>query len=257
MNEYEIEQTSKFKDTYTAKEVELNNKLYDECSKEVLDCFAIEELLKQGADPLGATAVFGWGLLEHIYGEIVLDSQDNNSVNLPKITELFLKYGMDIDNPKVPYDEDNSLNPMWQFALIKNDNSIYALEMLLDKGLSVDSVMEMWAHATFDLINVRCGDPNTDEFWKYECIWTMKTIMLCASYDYIINNDEDLRNFIGCSYNCYDLHKFRKWEDFYYKFDTSHCNRDAEFYKSVVQIFEKESNKEIWKIGICLGDGEF
>lgn len=257
MNEYEMECTRQYEGLYTPEEIELNNKLYAECMKEVLDCDAIEELLRQGADPLGATAVSGWGLLEHIYGNIVCDLYHSDCANLPRITKLFLKYGMDMDNPRVPYDGDNSLNPMWEFAFLVDENAIYTLKILLDKGLSADSAGEMWGHATFDLINIDCGDPNDDEFWNHECTVAMQMVMLCASYDHILNNDEDLRSFIGCSYNQYDLHKFRKWNDFYYQFDTSHCQRRPEFYKSVVSIFEKESKKEIWKVGICHNEGEF
>ena len=102
----------------------------------------------------------------------------------------------------------------------------------------------------FDLINLDSGDPNDDEFWNYECIWTMKLIMLCASYDHIIDNDEDLRDFIDFDKNNYDLHKFRKWNDFYYEFDTSYCERYPQFYKSVVRIYEVESKKEVWKLEV-------
>ncbi len=253
MNEYEIECTSKFEGTYTEEEVALNNKLYKECTKEVIDCAAIEELLRQGADPLGATAVSGWGLLDHVYEKLV----DSDDENFPVITELFLKHGMNIDHPRIPYDNDNSINPLWSFAFNINENTLLSLKMLLDNGLSANSVGDMWGHATFDLINIECGNPNTDEFWRNECIWTMRTIMFCASYDRILNNDEDMRDFIGYSYNDYDLHKFRQWEEFIYEFDTSHCDRHPEFYKSVVRIYEKETGKEVWKVGICLKEGEF
>lgn len=253
MNDHEIECISRFEGAYSQEEVKLNTFLYEECSKEKLDKNAIEELLKQGADPLGATAISGWGLLEHVYGEIVYDSQDSNSVNLPLITELFLKYGMDIDNPRVPYD-DNSLHPMWQFAFVMNENSVYALEKLLDNGLSADSVGEMWGHATFDMINVSCGDPCNDDFWNYECTWLMKFIMLCASYDHVLNNDEDLRRFIDRSNNNYDIHKFRKWNDFYYVFDTSNCEKTPELYRSIVKIYEAKSDQEVWRFGVCLND---
>ncbi len=250
MNEYEFEHTHCYEGAYTLEEVDLNNKLYEECVKEEIDLNVIEELLKKGADPLGATAVSGWGLLDHIYGDILCDTQDMLSKNLPEITELFLKYGMDISNPRVPYDGENSLNPMWEFAFVMNENSVYALEMLLDNGLSADDASEMWGHATFDLINIECGDPNDDEFWNYECTWVMKLIMLCASYDHIIDNDSDLRNFIDFDQNTYDLHKFRKWNDFCYEFDTSHCERHPELYKSIIRIYEKESKKEVWKISL-------
>ncbi len=257
VNEYEIECTGPYEGTYTPEEIELNNRLYEECTKETLDFDAIEKLLIQGADPLGGTAVSGWGLLDHIYGEILCDSQESNSVNLPRITELFLKHGMDIDHPRVPYDYDNSLHPMWQFAFVMNENSVYALKMLLDEGLSADAAGEMWGHATFDLINIGCGDPCNDKHRNYECVWLMKMLMLCASYDHVLEQDEDLRSFIDYDHNNYDLHKFRRWNDFYYRFDTSHCNGRPEFYKSVVRIYETASDKEIWKIGICLKDGEY
>ena len=91
INEAEREWTQKYEGTYTPEEIKLNKQLYEECSKDVIDFARVEDLLKQGADPLGGTEICGWGLLEHIYGEIVGDSQDTNSINLPRLTELFLK----------------------------------------------------------------------------------------------------------------------------------------------------------------------
>lgn len=99
MNEYEFECTHCYEGDYTLEEVDMNNKLYEECVKEEIDLNVIEELLKESADPLVATAVSAWGLLDHIYGDILCDTQDMLSKNLPEITELFLKYGMDISNP--------------------------------------------------------------------------------------------------------------------------------------------------------------
>lgn len=98
---------------------------------------------------------------------------------------------------------------------------------------------------------------NNDEFWNYECVWSMKMIMLCASYDHILNQDEDLQEFIGCAYNNYDIKKFREWNNYRYEFDTSKCDRSPKLYKSVVRIFEIASNKEIWRIGVGLKEGEF
>ncbi|MBR3750413.1 MAG: hypothetical protein IKK58_01455 [Clostridia bacterium] len=256
MNEYEIECTSRYEGTYTVEEIELNNQLYTECSKEVLDCETIEELLKKGADPLGATAVSGWGLLEHIYDELVCDSQDSRSVNLPKITELFLKYGMDVAKPKVPYDGDNSLHPMWSFSFIPNENAIIALKMLLDNRLDADSAGEFWGHSMFDQINVHRENPNDPEYTDW-FVWTFKMLMLIVSYDHILNKDEDLRRRVGASYNQYDTHKFREWDNYRYEFDTSRCERYPELYRSVVRIFEIVSNKEVWRIGVSLKEGEF
>lgn len=250
MTEYEFQCIAPFEGIYSSEEAALNSSLYSECMRETPDFAVIEDLLRHGADPLGATETSGWGLLEHVYGEISAESQLSNSIHLPQITELFLKYGMDVDHPKIPYDDDNSINPMWQFAFAMNENSVYALKMLLDHGLSADAAGEMWGHAFFDVINLSCGDPCHDEFWNYECTWLVKMTMLCASYEHVLNEDEDLRKLIDCDSNNYDLQKFREWNDFDYEFDTSECEKKPELYRSIVKIFEKTTGREIWRFRV-------
>lgn len=249
---FELINPNDYINAYTPEEIELNKKLYDECAKikEPIDFALVEELLKVGADPLGATKATGWGLLDHIYGDIVGGSQDNNSVDLPKITELFLKYGMDIDNPRIPYDDSNSINPTWEFGFAINENAIIALKMLLDKGLSADSFGLFWDHVIGDFFYIECGDPQNDEFWNHECVWSFKMMLLAASYDHILKNDEDLYKFLCCDYNMYDIHNFRDWDRFDYFFDTSHCEKGPDIYKSILHIYEKETGKEVWTIGV-------
>lgn len=255
INEYERDETQKYEGTYSAEEVELNKRLLAECSKENIDFDLVEELLKQGADPLGATEVYGWGLLEHVYEELVMNSYDDiGSINLPKITEVFLKNGMDIASPRIPYDGNNSIHPLRFFPA--DEYSIVAFKLLLDYGVDADSVAEFWDRCIFDQINVNYDDPNSEE-WHDWFVWLMKTIMLISSYDHIINNDEDLRNLIGYTYNSYDIHNFREWDNFYYEFDTSRCTRFPELLKSVVRIYDKNTNEEVWKIGFRLKEGEF
>ena len=249
-SDYERQETQKYEGAYTAEEIELNNRLFEECSKAEVDFEAVEELLKKGADPLGGTAVGGWGLLAHIYDDLISDSKENDSIYLPKLTELFLKYGMDVENPRVPYDDSNSLHPLWEYAFVTNENAIFALKMLLDHGLSADSFAEFWAQAMFDFINISCGDPQNDKFWNFNCTWTFKMLLLGASYVHILSEDEELRNFICCDYNSYDIHKFRDWNNFEYYFDTSHCDHHPELYKSIVHIYDKETHAEVWKIGV-------
>lgn len=251
INDAEREWTQKYEGTYTPEEIALNKKLQDACSKEPLDFVLIEELLGQGADPLGGTEICGWDLLEHIYGDtVVCESQDSNSVNLPRLTELFLKYGMDVGNPRIPYDGDFSLNPLWHFAHIANENAIYALKMLLDHGLSAADFAEFWGHSMTDYCIVDCGDPQNDPFWNYDCTWTIKMLLLGASYDHILEADEGLREFICCELNSYDVHNFRNWNDYEYFFDTSHCDKNPHIYGSVLHIYDKASGNEVWKMGI-------
>ena len=234
----------------------MNNKLYEDCQKEESDFALIEELLKQGADPMGPTDGHGWGLLDHIYGELVRSAEPDDALlqNIPRITELFLRYGMDISSPRIPYDDENSISPLFCFP--ENEIGIITLKLLLDAGLDASSVAEFWSTATFDQYNVCQFDPN-DEEWHDMFVWMMKMIMLVASYDHVLQDDEGLYETVGCSYNTYDIHNFRNWDNYYYVFDTSRCERYPELYKSVVKIYDVETDKEVWKIGFRLNEGEF
>lgn len=249
-NEYEREETQKYEGTYTPEEIALNKKLNEACSEDAIDFAYVEELLKQGADPLGGIALHGWDLLIHIYGDIVGDSYDSNSINLPRLTELFLKYGMDVDKPRIPYDGNNSQHPLWEFTFATNENSIIALKMLLDHGLSAEAFAEFWGHSMIDYFHCACGDPQNDEFWNEACTWTFKMLLLGASYDHILENDEGLREFICCHVNTYDIHGFRNWDDYKYYFDTAYCERYPELYGSIIHIYEKATGEEIWRIGV-------
>ncbi|MBQ6803569.1 MAG: hypothetical protein IJP04_02830, partial [Clostridia bacterium] len=77
INDYEREETQKYEGTYTAQEIELNKKLMEACTKDTIDFVLVEELLKQGADPLGGTALFGWDLITHIYGDLMVNPSDS------------------------------------------------------------------------------------------------------------------------------------------------------------------------------------
>ena len=245
---------------YSPEEHELNKRLYDECLKENIDFALVEELLKKGADPLGPTQGGNWGELEHVYGEIISETNFEGGDCLPQITELFLKYGMDVDHPRIPYDGGNSINPMWELGLGLNEDSIETLKLLLDHGISVDSFGEFWSTAMGDIIDVECGDHVNSAFWNRACVLSLQATMLAASYDYILNGYEHLRDFIGYSNNDYDLHKFRNWNDFTYEFDTSHCKRHyghPELCESIVTIYEAEINKAVWKFGVYLDESEF
>ena len=239
---------------YSVEEIELNKKLYDECTKQEIDFAAVEELLKRGADPLGPTRKGEYGEYEHVYDEILTVTMHERE-NIPRLTELFLKYGMDVDHPRVEYDGGDA-NPLWTLGLALDEYSIETLKLFLDHGISVDSFGAFWSTAMGDLVDVTCGDPVGDEFWNKACILSLKATMLAASYDYMLNEYEHLRNFIGYSFNDYDVHKFRNWNDFIYEFDTSHCKRRPELYQSVVTIYEAESKKAVWKFGVYLDESE-
>ena len=87
---------------YSHKEHTLNKRLYEECSKADINFTMVEALLKQGTDPLGPTQGGKLNELDHVYGEIVSETDPDDGKYLPRLTEIFLKYGMDIDHPCVP-----------------------------------------------------------------------------------------------------------------------------------------------------------
>lgn len=248
-DECEREETQKYEGTYSIEEIELNRRLLEECEKKKIDFSKVENLLKQGADPNGGTSVAGYDLLNHILGDIITYSEDTNSVNLPRLTKLFLKYGMDIDNPRVPYDGSNSVNPMWCLTFATNENSTIALKILLDHGLSADSFSEFWGHSMGDF-GIYCEDPENDEFYHEAIEWAFKMMLLGASYNHILEQDEELREFICHDYNTSDVHIFRNWNEFEYHFDTSHCDKKPELWGSIVHIYSKITDEEVWTIGV-------
>ena len=126
-----------------------------------------------------------------------------------------------------------------------------ALKMLLDHGLSVEGFSDFWNHSIFDFFLIECGDPENDAFWNEECTWSLKMILFGASYDYIYQNDEDLREFICSGFNTGDVHMFRNWNDFEYHYDTSHCERSPQLYGSIIHIYSKKTGEEVWTIGAC------
>lgn len=251
---YRLLDPADFEGAYTPEEIALNGRLYEACRKAELDVALIEELLKQGADPLGPIAASGWDVLYHIYGELVIDSLLDDEIKLAQITELFLKHGMDVASPRIPYDNDNSLHVL-RF-LPEKENSLLTLKMLLDYGVDADAVGEFWGRFIFGELNCYHEDPN-DEEWHDRFVCGMKMIMLIASYDHIIDNDENLRELICCQHNSYDLHKFRAWDDYEYVFDTSRCDRYPELRRCVIRIYEKENGTEVWRIGVSLRPEEY
>lgn len=244
---------------YSPEELALNKRLYEECIKTNIDYVAVESLLKQGADPLGPIKDPVWEN-ERAYSLIISEADSDTRYELARLTELFLKYGMNVDRPRVPYDEGDDENPLWDLGLSLGEYSIQTLKLLLDNGLSANSFGVFWSTAMGDLIDVSCGDPNRDEFWNEVCTLSLKATMLAASYDHVLNEYENLRKFIGYSYNHYDVHKFRNWNDFTYEFDTSHCKRHngyPELCESIVTIYEINSGKAVWKFGVYLDESEF
>jgi len=234
--------------TYDLQRMELNNQLYEACGKKELDLELIKRLLNKGADPLGPTGEFD--ILEHLYGEIAGElcyDETEKLKNFPIITELFLNAGMDISKPLIPYDNANSINPLWEFAFAPCEETAVAMKMLLDNGLDADSVGAFIDHAIGDFFYLDGVNPN-DEDCVINCTWVMKMIMLAASYPHILEVYPPLKEMIQTENNEYDLMNFRNLNAFTYEFDASTAR--LYFIGGTVRIYEKESKKLVWTMKV-------
>ena len=228
---------------------ELNQLLVDECLYEKPNYQKIEELLKSGAHPLGMVSFTN--TLPYCW---IVESCE--SKELPKITELFLKYGMDISKPETAYEDCHESNPLRQFSFYSDDveSTLQTLRLLLDHGLDADSAEECWGHILFDYYN--CWGYLEDAFC-YEMLYdAIRKIMLIASYPHVLQNDNALQKVIWLECNNYDLKAFRNWNAFSFDIDSSYWgNETPQVYKSTVTIIEKATGKKVWKFGFGIEPG--
>jgi hypothetical protein len=226
----------------------LTQQLLEACMADVIDFRLVEELLKQGAEPLGR--VKGEYCDDNLYGAIAekLFQYDETTEDFFRITDLFLKYGMDITKPSIPYDYSYVFHPLLCYIYRTNEWGIRTLQLFLDNGCSAKDAREFWQYAIGDY-RYCPHDLEIEELNDF-----VRKLMLVASYPHIFNSDEELRKEIWYDYNCngYDITQFRNWNDYVFDVDTSHCEHGPEVYKSVVTIIEKTSGSPVWKFGICL-----
>ena len=231
---------------------ELNAQLLDVRLAKEVDYARAEELLWQGAEPLGKIEYDGYP--NNLYSEIVSQFfyRDEIPEDFYNITELFLRYGMNISKPSIPYDDgDDYPNPLWVFGFPSKENEyvLHTLKLLLDHGLNADHAHECWLHAIFDicLIYDFSIPSELEAFYDY-----LRKLMLIASYPHVLCADAELRKEIWLEQNHYDLTRFRNWRDFSFEVDSSRCGSTPGASRSVVTIIEKSSGQKVWRFGINL-----
>lgn len=229
----------------------LNQALLSACIHDPIDYFYVEELLKSGAKPTGAIDE-GNSYYTTVYSAIFSHAMHvENFKSLPKITELFLDYGMDVNKPEIPYDNDDVIHPLWLFAFNYGTPVLESLRILLDHHLDAATAEICWGKAIDDLY---VFSENLEEKFALETLYdTIRKIMLCASYPHVLDNSKSLRDTIWLTENCYDLSLFRQWERYDFLLDCSRCPRKyPEAYKTMVTIIEKENRKPVWQFGFAL-----
>ena len=225
----------------------LNMELLAVCSADVIDYKRAEELLQKGAEPLGYIEEGGWP--DNLYTSVVwnLYKGMDTKEDYYKITELFLRYGMDIAKPAIPYDHDDVLSPIYNYIGVKNDCMLRTMRLLLDHGLTAEDAGIGWGQQIEDFVNVN-GD-FSDEVVQTEFPYYVRMLMLIASYPHVLENDECLQKEIWYKYNQgrVDLLRFREWDWYDYTVDGT-----WEVWKSVTTITDKETNETVWEFGVSL-----
>jgi hypothetical protein len=228
---------------------ELNRELLDTAEKGDLE--RVEDLLKLGADPLGAFSEHTPD--EHILGELFCYASDNSDLaeKMPQLVQLFYEYGMDIEKRNIPVDDGNNINPLWDLAFCQDENGLKTLKTLLDHGLDCTSVESLVEHILIDM-ELCDGCEIQDDWWLERTVCALKMIMLVASYPYVIEGSSYIQSCVETEKNRpEDLIAFRDWNVFDYHIDISTCtNIPYGLQNATVKIQDKKTGKIVWTLMI-------
>ena len=218
----------------------LNIELYHACSSDPVDFDKVKQLLEKGADPMG---FMDEDEFDVVYGEILYDRgiDDADTSTLEELTELFINYGMKDrwheQNEKIKKAE---YNVFWMMAFLSAEKAIPILKLLIDENIEIDVLNELVDHCAIDS-SMLLSEP--EEVFNFT-----RMLMYVASYGYIIEKDEYLRRVIDFDKNEYDLKKFSNPFQFCFTMEASEAKDPANNQGAVVQIFECDSKRFIWKI---------
>jgi len=227
-------------------QLELNRKLLDAITAEIIELTSIEELLKLGADPLGSSSENDPN--EHILSELFCEAAHNSELSekMPKMVQLFIDYGMNIESKNIPDDGDN-INPLWDLQFNGDENGLKVLKILLDNGLDYKSAESLVEHIFTDM-DMCDGCEIGDEWFLNSTICSLKMIMCVASYPHIMDKSEYIRECIEIEKNdALNLISFRSWNDYDYHIDISTCtNIPNRLQNATLTIKDKKTSKIMW-----------
>lgn len=229
-------------------EYDLNDELLEAVRS--CDIHKAEELLKQGADPLGSADERD--PREHLLGELFCEMEDNNEMAkmMPDFLKLFYEYGMDIGACKMTSDEKNGLNPLWALSFCDTEEGLKTLYAMLEHGLDVDSAEQLVDHILMDM--EMCDGCLMDDWSMRRRTCSLKMVMFVASYPEILNKSPYIQSCIALSKNdSKKLPAFRKWDDFDYCIDISTCtNIPHGLCDATLTIRNKLAHEQVWEMVI-------
>ena len=227
---------------------DLNDALLEAAKR--CDLIEVEELLRQGADPLGSSDAADPG--ESVLGELFCFSMDDEAIaaTMPELLELFFAHGMDIGARNIPDDADN-IHPLWDLAFADTESGLNILATLLEHGLDCRSAEILVEHILTDLKLCRVYDDD-DKWWRGCGCCSLKMVMLAASYPNILENSGYIADCISLAQNdAARLIGFRDWNRFIYQIDLStSCHTPHDLYGATVRIRKKGTGEVVWTMVI-------
>lgn len=242
----------------------LNNLLAKACDAEDYDYKHIEDLLKRGANPMG---IISWTGLDHdIYRSTVYTyalqsafyhiwhgNPDNDDVY--KLTELFIRYGMDITSPEEPYSykEDCYDDPLLLLGRTINSSIYRALKLLLDKGITSHQ-LEAYLHELEEMLSN--GDAcilDSRGIWVLED-YTSKLLLIASYPQYAMS--EKLQSMIWYHVNKTNPAIFRDWNNYETSVDTTFYDGGWASDRAIIIVKDKTTDTEVWRLGIGINPEE-
>lgn len=231
------------------KQLKLNQALLK--AVEETDVERAELLLQQGADPLGG--YHEKDLDQCVLDELFNDAADEEEPNEKRLEllRLFLSYGMDVATRNDPEREEESLNPVWSLAHVSNESGVRMLKVLLDHGLDAVSVEILVSHIFADM-EMCDGCDSQDAWWMERWAYSMKMVMLIASYPHMLETSSYIRECVALEQNDASwLPYFREWNRFSYEIDLSTCDNIPHGLRSATLHIQNEpSGDTVWTMFI-------
>lgn len=242
--------------------IELNKKLLDASTKDVINYDEISFLLAQGADLLGCCDE---ELGDYVLEEILMNEYDmSNWDNIDKkckivdLIEFFMSKGFKPSDIEKGSEDGSSI--MWHFYFVASESGIQILKMFLDNGLKAEALEDYIDHFFTDteMINGYYEDDDGDgikQHFDKALRYGLKMVMLSASYPHILNESEYLRSCIEMNDtnkdNSYDLTNFRDYNNYEYELDTSTCDLlPYGLRNATVRIKDKQDKSIVWMLHI-------
>lgn len=218
---------------------------------EEIDVERAKVLLQQGADPLGSFDADDLDecVLDALFCDASYDEKPNEK--RLELLRLFLSYGMDVATRNDPEREEESVNPVWSLAHVSNESGVRMLKVLLEHGLDAVSAEVLVGHIFVDMeMSDGCGIQ--DAWWMERWAYSMKMVMLIASYPYMLEASSYIRNCVSLEQNDASwLPYFRDWNRFSYEIDLTTCdNTPYGLRNATLHIQDQETGDTIWTMYI-------